>query len=186
MPKKKPAAASEPSQYVLVDRRHPLNALPPAERQQAATLARRPAGKRINLPPKWREVVCVVCSRPWTQPVLARALGFSIDTLQARVKDTPELGALISECDANFLQRVLHPITERALAGDASCAMWLAARLDPKRFGDKPTAISLQVNNTAPTAAPAPFTPADFLALVDEARKQASLPSPTADAKVPA
>lgn len=157
---RKPQAVREALQAAplttLIDRRNPLNSLPTPERAAAAWLARtaRPAARKA-LPRNWAAIVSTICSRPWTRPQLSAALGLSPKTLIKLVEEYEPLSTLIQQCDANFIGRLVNHVAERALAGDTSCSLWLLARLDPTRFGDKPTApppISLTLN--LPAAVP--------------------------------
>lgn len=113
----------------------------------------KPEGKRHTLPPRWREIVATVTARTWTAPVMARALGMSRRTFQRALKEHPDLAAHIAECDDHLVQRLVHPLVERALAGDHNLSTWLLERLDPARFGARPT-TAVQVNNYQPPPKP--------------------------------
>jgi len=161
----------------VVDRRNPLSCLSNEERALAKSLGlagnEKPARYRKQLPPRWREIVFAICSRPFAYGTLANALGISRRALFYRLKDPKDpISDAIEAARGVMFSVIVDPLYDRLLKDRSAEAddlrKWFAQRI----FGDQfnvnaqPNQPQVQVNAQVNVGQlPRAMTPAEYAKL---------------------
>lgn len=161
----------------VINRNDPINGLSADERAVAKSLgltgANGSVARRKSLPPRWKEIVYVVCSRPFTHAQLANALGVSRRVVQYRLADPKDaLSEAVEVARSVMLSVIIDPMYEKLLKDKSedtfALRQWFAQRVFPDQFNPNVQANQRQpaVTVNVGVALPSPQKYAEFVKVV--------------------